>query len=75
MTEAVDVTRLNFQQLDELRHRAEQRITEMREIGVPALREQWAKQAAAIGMSVEEIVDDGKGRRGRGRGARNGESE
>ncbi len=46
----------------------------MRETGAPALREQWAQQAAAIGMTIEEIVEGGKARRGRARG-RNGDSE
>jgi hypothetical protein len=73
MMEAVDISRLNFQQLDELRNRVEHRVTEMRETGAPALREQWAEQAAAIGMTIEEIVEGGKGRRSRGR--RNGEGE
>jgi hypothetical protein len=73
MTEAIDISHLNFQQLDELRNRVEHSVTEMRETGAPALREQWAEQAAAIGMTVEEIVEGGKGRRGRGR--RNGEGE
>jgi hypothetical protein len=34
----------------------------MCETTAPALREQWAEQAAAIGMTVEEIVEEGKGR-------------
>jgi hypothetical protein len=34
----------------------EHRVTEMRETGAPSLREQWAEQAAAIGMTIEEIV-------------------
>ena len=71
----VDISGMNFQQLEELRNRVEHRVTEMRETGAPALREQWVEQAAAIGMTIEEIVEGGKGRRGRGRGARNGESE
>ena len=75
MTESIDIGGLNFQQLDELRNRVELRVTEMRESGAPALREQWGEEAAAIGMTIEEIVEGGKGKRGRGRGARNGESE
>ena len=71
----VDISAMNFQQLEELRTRVEYRVTEMRETGAPALREQWVEQAAAIGMTMEEIVEGGKGRRGRVRGTRNGESE
>ena len=65
----IDITGLNFHQLEEQRTQAEHRITEMRETGAPALREQWGEQAAAIGMTIEEIVEGGKpkGRRGRGR--------
>ena len=73
MTEAIDITGLNFQQLEDLRHRVEHRVTEMRETGAPTLREQWAEQAAAIGMSIEEIIEGRKGRRSRR--ARTGESE
>jgi len=70
----INITGLNFHQLEELRTRAEHRITEMRETGAPALRERWGEQAAAIGMTIEEIVEGGKpkGRRGRGR---NGDAE
>jgi hypothetical protein len=74
MTETIDISGLNFQQLDELRHRVEHRVAEMRETGAPALREQWGEQAAGIGMTIEEIIEGGKGRRGRSR-VRNGESE
>lgn len=55
--ETIDITGLNFHQLEELRTRAEHRITEMRETGAPALREQWGEQAAAIGMTIEEITE------------------
>jgi len=73
MMNAIDISGLDFQQLDNLRNRVEQRVTEMRETGAPALREQWAGQAAAIGMTIEEIVEGGKGRRGRGRRSGDGE--
>ena len=69
----VDISSMNFQQLEELRSRVEHRVTEMRETGAPALREQWGEQAAAIGMTIEEIVEGGKRRRPRA--GRNGESE
>ena len=41
----------------------------MRETGAPALREQWGEQAAAIGMTIEEILQAGK-KRGRGNGGK-----
>jgi hypothetical protein len=71
--ESIDITGLHFHQLEELRTRAEHRITEIRETGAPTLREQWAVQAAAIGLTIDEIIEGGKGRRGRRR-VRNGES-
>jgi hypothetical protein len=65
----VDISGMNFQQLEELRTRVEHRVTEMRETGAPSLREQWAEQAAAIGMTIEEILQAGK-KRGRGNGGK-----
>jgi hypothetical protein len=65
----VDISGMNFQQLEELRTRAEHRMTEMRETGAPALREQWGEQAAAIGMTIEEILQVSK-KRGRGNGGK-----
>ena len=59
MTEAIDITGLSFQQLDQLRTRVVHRVTEMRETGAPALREQWTEQAAAIGMTIEKILAGG----------------
>jgi hypothetical protein len=41
--DTIDITGLNFHQLEELRTRAEHRITEMRETGAPTLREQWGE--------------------------------
>ena len=64
---AIDITGFNFHQLEELRSRVEHRVTEMRETGAPALREQWTEQAAAIGMTIEEILQAGK-KRGRSNG-------
>jgi hypothetical protein len=65
--DTIDITGLNFQQLEELRSRCEHRVVEMRETGAPTLREQWAEQAAGIGMTIEEILQAGK-KRGRGNG-------
>ena len=66
---AIDIAGFNFHQLEDLRSRVEHRVTEMRETGAPALREQWAEQAAAIGMTIEEILQAGK-KRGRGNGGK-----
>ena len=75
MTQAIDISGFNFQQLDELRKSVEHRVTEMRETGAPALREQWGQQAAAIGMTIDEIVEGAKAKRSRGRGGPSRESE
>ena len=69
----VDISGMNFQQLEELRTRVEHRVTELRETGAPALREQWGEQAAAIGMTIEEILQAGK-KRGRGNGGKHQEA-
>jgi hypothetical protein len=66
---AIDITGLNFHQLEELRGRVEHRVTEMRATGAPTLRERWTEQAAAIGMTIEEILQAGK-KRGRGNGSK-----
>lgn len=66
---SIDITVLNFHQLDELRSRVEHRVTEKRETGAPPLREQWVEQAGAIGMTIEEILQAGK-KRGRGNGGK-----
>jgi hypothetical protein len=45
----VDISAMNFQQLEDLRIRLEHGVTEMRETGAPALLEQWVEQAAPSG--------------------------
>jgi len=72
---SIDITGLNFHQLEELRSRVEHCVTEMRETGAPALREQWTEQAAAIGMTIEEILEGGKAKRARPRASRTAENE
>jgi hypothetical protein len=64
---AVDITGFNFHELEALRSQVEHRVTEMRETGAPAL--QWGEQAAAIGMTIEEILQAGK-KRGRSNATR-----
>jgi hypothetical protein len=65
MTEAIDISGLTFQELADLRGRIDVRVQEMRETGAPALRERFAQEAAALGLTIEEIVQAGKGKRGR----------
>ena len=61
----VDITGMDFGQLSALRERIEERIREMRETEGPALRERFIGEAAAIGMTIEELVQLGGRRRGR----------
>lgn len=65
MTTAIDISGLTFQELNDLRGRIDARVQEMRETGAPALRERFAQEAAAIGLTIEEIVQAGKSKRGR----------
>ena len=61
----IDITGMTFQQLHALKKRIEAREKEMRAEEAPALREKFAEQAAALGLSLEEIVKLGKAKRGR----------
>jgi hypothetical protein len=65
MTVAIDISGLNFQELNELRGRIETRVQEMRETGAPQLREEFMQKAAALGLTIEDVVQAGKGKRGR----------
>ena len=48
-----------------MRERIDERVREMRETEGPALRERFIEEAAAIGMTIEELVQLGTKRRGR----------
>jgi hypothetical protein len=61
----VDISDMDFARLSALRERIEERIREMRETEGPALRERVMRQAAAIGMTIEELVQLGSKRRAR----------
>jgi hypothetical protein len=61
----VDLGDMNFANLTHLRERIDEKVREMREVGGPALREKFAEEAAAIGMTIDEIVQTGAKRRGR----------
>jgi hypothetical protein len=65
MTQQVDISRMDYAQLSALRGKIDERVRDMRETEGPALRERFMQQAAAIGMSVEELVQLGAKRRGR----------
>ena len=56
---------MDYAQLSDLRGRIDDRIREMRETKGPALRERFTQQAAAIGLTIEELVQAGSKRRAR----------
>jgi hypothetical protein len=62
-----DIASLDYAQLNELRTRIDERMKEMRETGVPELRTRFAEAAAALGLSIEEIVGAPKKRKRRTR--------
>lgn len=65
MSATIDISVLNFQELSDLRGRIDARVQEMRDTGAPALRERFAQEAAAMGLTIEDIVQAGKGKRGK----------
>ena len=50
---------MDYPALSALKERIEEKVREMREVGGPALREEFAEKAAAIGMTIDEIVQTG----------------
>ena len=65
MLDDMDIGNLDFPALSTLRERIDEKAREMREVGGPALPERFEQEAAAIGMTIEEIVQTGQKRRGR----------
>ena len=65
MLDDMDISNMDYPTLSALRERIDEKVREMREVGGPALRQKFAEEAAAIGMTVEEIVQTGAKRRGR----------
>jgi hypothetical protein len=63
-----DLSTLKFADLETLRGRIDERIRDMRETEGPALRERFAKEAAALGLTLEELIGANGKRRGRPRG-------
>lgn len=71
MLNELEISRFTYPELTELKTKIETRIQEMRETGVPALRERFAEEAAALGVTFEEVVASNKAKRGRPRKPRN----
>jgi hypothetical protein len=71
----LDVSGFTYPELNELKGMIEMRMEELREQGVPALRERFTEEAAALGVTLEEVVGASKKRPGRPRKPRNIEGE
>ena len=65
MTPDVDIAGMDFVALSALRGQIDERVREMRETEGPALQERFIEEAAAIGMTIDELVQLGAKRRGR----------
>jgi len=63
----LDISGFNYPELSELKAKIETRMQDMRETGVPTLRERFIEEAAALGVTLEEVVASNKGKRGRPR--------
>jgi len=66
-----DLSGLTHPELAGLKTKIEVRMEEMRVAGVAALRERLIEDAAALGVTIDEVVVPTKGKRGRPRKARN----
>lgn len=58
----IDVEGCTYVELRELKARIEQRMQALRERGGPELRERFVVEAAALGLSLEDIVGTKKRR-------------
>ena len=63
----LDIKGFTYPELTELKTKIETRMQEVRETGVPALRERFAEEAAALGVTLDEVVSSNKAKRGRPR--------
>jgi hypothetical protein len=66
-----DIKGFSYPELSELKGMVEMRMEELREQGVPALKVRFAEEAAALGVTLEEVVGASKKKPGRPRKARN----
>jgi len=69
----MDISGFTYPELSDLKAKIETRMQDMRETGVPTLRERFIEEAAALGVTLEEVVASGKARRGRPRKSNGGE--
>ena len=60
-----DLSGMDYRQLSALRERIDERVRDMRETEGPALLQQFSEKAAALGLTVEELIQGAPKRRGR----------
>jgi hypothetical protein len=60
-----DLSGMDYPQLTGLRARIDDRVREMRETEGPALLQEFSERAAALGLTVEELMQGAPKRRGR----------
>ena len=63
----MDIHELDYNALIDLRNRVDERVQQMRKNGVPELRAKFSEAAAALGLSLDDVVGAAKKRRGRPR--------
>ena len=73
MASGPNLAGLEYPQLAALKERIEDRVREMRETEGPALLQEFGERAAALGLTVEELVQSAPKRRGRPAKDREGE--
>lgn len=61
----IDIEQLDFKGLAELRARIDERMKEMRDSCVPELRTRFTEEAAALGLSLDDILGVKRKKRGR----------
>ena len=72
----VDISNLNFGELTALKDRIDARVQKMRQESGPQLAERLEKEAAAVGLTVDDVVRAGKKmKRGNGRASRQATEE
>ena len=71
----IDISELTYPELNGLKGLVEGRMEELREQNVPALRERFSEEAAALGVTLEEVVGSSKKKPGRPRKPRPEEPE
>lgn len=66
MSEAPDISNLDYSQLSQLRTAVAERMRDMRDTGITQLRATIAEQAQLLGVSIDDLLPK---KRGRGKAA------